>query len=425
MNERDLLDAIGAVSDKTIEQTVLAPIKEAEQPQTEIEQIMTQQQPDAAAPQSVPETIPETKRKKIHFRAAAAVVAGCILLNAAIIFGIFKMNMRNEPLTSPPPASSSDSIEVQAQVVPYAEVLEDTASPIACTVLLHNPTNETITYGQSFHIYDQNGSECNRQTFTANRYDLPSGASAKLNCGYGNYFSESCTDDFPYGTPLAPGTYEIEVNFIASYTDEIIHARAPLVIPETYEGKVALTRPFFYGQPIDIGNLDRLLPYAVDVRIVAEPGTEQEYESAGTFHRIEPNCGLCDPFAVYPGNLQDANPEDYTWIDAGSTVTVYVGSGSQNEQILVLPDFRNWNPLYAVQYLRTAGVSVELKAGSDAAIAEDRIISSEPHSDETNFVQCTAGDTVVLTVNCAEDDLPDLSEIPQLPGHTAQDADIP
>lgn len=143
MNEHDLLGAIGQISDAMIDKTAL---------------------PDACNPDAKPQHQPDKAQRRkpirqtqkrsvtIHAGAAAAVVALCVALNAAIIYGI--VGMRHSDSSGLMPGTQL-SDELQDMNQPYMEIIS--TSFFALTIGVHNPTEQEITYSGLFEIRQYGG----------------------------------------------------------------------------------------------------------------------------------------------------------------------------------------------------------------------------------------------------------------------------
>lgn len=420
MNERDLLDAIGAVSDATIKKTVLSDaVSSAETTGLpDIEMIITKpaaSEKRQAAPAAA-EITQKRQKSRIHHIPAAAVVAACLLLNVGVFVGVYSMRGGDETVSPADSAVSQNVQEIQDEQESddlYVEVQENSVSPIACTLILHNDTDETVSYAESFHIYDKTGKEVNRQTFSANAYVIEPGKTGKLNCQYGDYYEQQRSEQDIYyamgDLPLEPGEYEIEVSFITS-SEYIQRRRTTLTVTDEYENMRPIDSDF--GQMdvlVVIGHLkDRGFKH---FEVVAEPTKTEQYLSAGRVQRTEPHGKYVDIPYYYETNPPHSmiNPEDFVWVDKDETIKVYVSTGSHDPDIVKLPVFTGWDKWdheLAEQFLTSAGLDVYvqyLEGGYNSVCPEGCIIRSDPASTDSEVAELRRGDIVVLYVNGSEE----------------------
>ncbi len=150
MNNHDLLDTIGDLSEETVHKYALPDSRNTERAKEE--DIMdTSIQP-----------IRQTKKKpfRISMGAAAAAIAVCVGLNAAIIFGVHKMKQDAAGITSGSQMISDSEMTSASQGAPifeepdhpYMTVME--ASSTEISVRLRNPTDKDFSINPEFAILD-------------------------------------------------------------------------------------------------------------------------------------------------------------------------------------------------------------------------------------------------------------------------------
>ena len=143
MKNHDLLDAIGDVSEQTVQKYAL--------PRTnEIEHIFSSDDAYEAPP------IRQTKKKpfRIHMGTVAAAVALCLGLNAAIFYGVHKM--KQDAAGAPSGSETSPGSQIAPVSAepdkPYFTVTE--AGTTWLYVKLRNPTDEDFSFNPEFAILD-------------------------------------------------------------------------------------------------------------------------------------------------------------------------------------------------------------------------------------------------------------------------------
>ncbi|MBQ5339281.1 MAG: hypothetical protein J6Z40_08970, partial [Oscillospiraceae bacterium] len=150
MNNHDLLGAVGELSEETVHKYALPDSRNTERAKEE--DIMdTSTQP-----------IRQTKKKpfRINMGTAAAAVALCVGLNAAIIFGVHKMKQDAAGITSGSQMISDSEMTSASQGAPifeepdhpYMTVMEATSTDIR--VKLRNPTEEEFSFNPEFAVMD-------------------------------------------------------------------------------------------------------------------------------------------------------------------------------------------------------------------------------------------------------------------------------
>ena len=150
MNNHDLLGAVGELSEETVHKYALPDSRNTERAKEE--DIMdTSTQP-----------IRQTKKKpfRINMGTAAAAVALCVGLNAAIIFGVHKMKQDAAGITSGSQMISDSEMTSASQGAPifeepdhpYMTVMEATSTDIC--VKLRNPTDKDFSINPEFAILD-------------------------------------------------------------------------------------------------------------------------------------------------------------------------------------------------------------------------------------------------------------------------------
>lgn len=130
MKEQELLHAIGRVSDETVNKTAL--------PDTA--NLDSDAHPEKVTAKAK-KPIKQTKKRSVnvHAGAAAAVVALCIALNAAIFYGVAKLRSADDSGIAP---GMQLSDEVQDMDQPYVEVLDSASNSV--TVVLHNLSEDDL-----------------------------------------------------------------------------------------------------------------------------------------------------------------------------------------------------------------------------------------------------------------------------------------
>ena len=135
MNNHDLLDAVGELSEETVHKYALPDSRNTERAKDEKHMDTTVTQP-----------ITQTKKKpfRISMGAAAAAIAVCVGLNAAILFGMHKMKQDAVGM------SSGTQVSEETHDKPYLTITDVT--PTFLTAALSNPTEEEFTYNPEFAI---------------------------------------------------------------------------------------------------------------------------------------------------------------------------------------------------------------------------------------------------------------------------------
>ncbi|MBQ9905815.1 MAG: PASTA domain-containing protein [Oscillospiraceae bacterium] len=151
MNNHDLLDTIGDLSEETVHKYALPDSRNTERAKDEKHMDTTVTQP-----------ITQTKKKpfRISMGAAAAAIAVCVGLNAAIIFGVHKMKQDAAGITSGSQMISDSEMTSASQGAPifeepdhpYMTVME--ASSTEISVRLRNPTDKDFSINPEFAILD-------------------------------------------------------------------------------------------------------------------------------------------------------------------------------------------------------------------------------------------------------------------------------
>ena len=422
MNERDLLEALGALSDETIARTVTEPVESVtESGISEIERLIAEkpEQPEQTVKTQADVQQTVSRNRTIRMRMpAAAVVAACILLNIGILFGVSRMGAgKDERLPEISvtdehlPTTSVDTEDLQDADALYVEVQENSVSPIACTLILHNDTEETVSYAESFHIYDKTGKEVNPHTFSASAYVIEPGKTGKLNCQYGDYYEQQRSEQDVYyvrgDLPLEPGEYEIEVSFITS-SEYIQRRRTTLTVTDEYENMRPIDSEFGQMDVLDVIRhlKDRGFKH---FEVVAEPTKTEQYLSAGQVQRTEPHGKYVDGSYDYNTNPPHSmiNPEDFVWVDKDETIKIYASTGSHDPNIVRLPDFDGpelWDHEWAEQFLTSAGLDVYVQYLKEYTYMcpVGSVIRCDPGSADSKADELHIGDPVVLYVSGTE-----------------------
>ena len=327
MKEHDLLDAVGQVSDETVQKYALPDAK----------MLGT-----ADAPEDTAESpITQTKKKpfRIHMGAAAAAVALCLGLNVAIFYGIHKMRQDSagvSPGSQVTPGSQVSQVYEEPDK-PYMYVFEATSTELYVT--LKNPTEEDFKFNPEFAVMDGD-----RIIPAASiTYQIEPLLVSKQKDGY----------SFTYD-PLADGTYWfVNLNEDGSVSDSFDPVE--FQIPSRIEPKEVVA--------VEISEIPDLIGISY----------EDAVQMYGDVLQIE--CESEEYSGYEAGRIFDQDPAPGTPLSEGNTLRVRVSIGSPK---VLMPDVTNWDYETAESMIVGLGLYVDKRSVYDSEVEKDKVISTDP-----------------------------------------------
>ena len=340
MKNHDLLDAIGEVSEETVRKYALPDTSNSERAKEEDIMDKTLKQP-----------ISQTKKKpfRINMGTAAAAVALCVGLNAAIIFGVHKMKQDAAGITSGSQTTPSSQIApVSEPDQPYMEVMG--ANETEVTVKLKNPTNKAFTYHSEFAVMD------GKKKITVNRasvYELDTPLAPQ----------QTVYVVFAYQRQK-PGKYKfVNLNKDSTVSDSF----EPVEFEIPAEQKDSIRVPELIG--MDRNEAAEM--YGDRIHIVADSFEYSGYEENRIFDQDIPAEGL---------------------VSTGTTVHVKVSLG--NKKVL-MPDLTDWDFETAKSTIVGLGLMIDKRIAYDPEVEAGRVISTDPEGP----VEIEPGSYVRVTVS--------------------------
>lgn len=410
MKEQDLLHAIGQVSDETVNKTALP----------DAANLDSDAHPERVTAKSK-KPIKQTQKRAInvHAGAAAAVVALCVALNAAIFYGVAKLRgTENSGIT--PGMQLSD--EVQDMDQPYVEVL-DTASN-SVTVVLHNLSEDDLNRWNpvNYDVFEvwQDGAFAaicdyaflDGEAYTYHFSALPNGTYELVNKVKDKNGEE--TDPI-----FAPVTFEIDAEqdgrvFIPDYTGQDFEkAKQEILLNGMYVDKRSAFDPevpegciisMDAGEQGAFGSEGRWLLPGDYVRITVSLGVNEEtvpmphlvgMQWAEAWERAN-EAGIAllrqDVYSTEPEGTviaQDVEPDTDITTDAVVTVTVSNGKGG-----IIVSSFIDWEISTAQTTAEGLGLTVIIEEEDNPAPAGKIVAQSiEPDT------EVDAGTTITFKVS--------------------------
>ncbi len=429
MKNHDLLDAIGDVSEQTVQKYALPRTKE-------IEHIFSSDDAYEAPP------IRQTKKKpfRIHMGTVAAAVALCLGLNAAIFYGVHKMKQDAAGAPSGSETSTGSQIApVSAEPdKPYFTVTE--ASSTEIYVKLRNPTDEDFSFNPEFAILDgeqiipvNNSSGQLKSPFIPKQTNYEGFSYEFLDDGIYKFVNlnkdGSVSDSFEPVEFRIPTTLEYYDEHDQPYL-EVIGANETAV---TVKLKNPTDKEFTYNSEFAVMNgnkkirVNRASPYDLDTPLAPhqrvyvvfayqrqKPGTykfvnlNKDSTVSDSFEPVEFEIsaeqannmrmpGLVgvryeDALVLYGNGIQIVSdsweyseyeegiiieqdiPEDGP-ISAGETVHVKVSRGGKR---VLMPDVTDWEFETAKSTIAGLGLLIDKRSAYDPEVAEGKVISTDP-----------------------------------------------
>ena len=326
MKEHDLLDAVGQVSDETVEKYALPDAKSLG---------------TADAPEDFAGSITQTKKKpfRIHMGAAAAAVALCLGLNVAIFYGIHKMRQDSagvSPGSQVTPGSQVSQVYEEPDK-PYMYVFEADSDELG--IKLRNPTEEDFEFNPEFAVMD--GDQIIPVSFRT--YQVEPLLVAKQTDLY--FFTYE---------PLENGTYRfVNLNEDGSVSDSFDPVE--FQIPSRIEPKeVVAVEISEFPDLIGISYEDAVQMYGSALRIECESEEYSGYEA---------------------GRIFDQDPAPGTPLSEGNTLRVRVSIGSPK---VLMPDVTNWDYETAESTIAGLGLYVDKRSAYDSEVEKGKVISTDP-----------------------------------------------
>ncbi len=328
MKEHDLLDAVGQVSDETVEKYALPDAKSLG---------------TADASEDTAESpITQTKKKpfRIHMGAAAAAVALCLGLNVAIFYGIHKMRQDSagvSPGSQVAPGSQVSQVYEEPDK-PYMYVFEADSDELG--IKLRNPTEEDFEFNPEFAVMD--GDQIIPVSFRT--YQVEPLLVAKQTDLY--FFTYE---------PLENGTYRfVNLNEDGSVSDSFDPVE--FQIPSRIEPKeVVAVEISEIPDLIGMDYEEALLQYGDVLQIECESEEYSDnYETGKIFD-------------------QDMMPDEP--LKKGDTVHVRVSLGSKK---VLMPDVTNWDYETAKSTIAGLGLYVDKRSAYDSEVEKGKVISTDP-----------------------------------------------
>lgn len=320
MKEQDLLHAIGQVSEETVNKTALP----------DAANLDSDAHPERVTAKSK-KPIKQTKKRAInvHAGAAAAVVALCVALNAAIFYGVAKLRSTEDSGMTP---GMQLSDEVQDMDLPYIEVLDAASNSV--TIVLHNLSEDDMNRWNPIN------------------YDVfevwQDGASVAI-CDYAVARGEDEERTYTYHFSALPnGTYEL-VNIVKDKNGE---ETDPIFAPVTFEidteqdGMVFI--PDYTGQDFEKAKQE-----------ILSKGMYVDKRSA--FDTEVPEGCIIS----MDGGEQGAFGSEGMWLLPGDYVRIVVSLGV-NEETVPLPDYIGEQFDEILTEAQELGIAVEKKTVNSA-----------------------------------------------------------
>ena len=327
MKEHDLLDAVGQVSDETVQKYALPDAKTLG---------------TADAPEDTAESpITQTKKKpfRIHMGAAAAAVALCLGLNVAIFYGIHKMRQDSagvSPGSQVTPGSQVSQVYEEPDK-PYMYVFEADSDELG--IRLRNPTEEDFEFNPEFAVMD--GDQIIPVSFRT--YQVEPLLAAKQTDLY--FFTYE---------PLENGTYWfVNRNEDGSVSDSFDPVE--FQIPSRIEPKEVVA--------VEISEIPDLIGISYEDAV-------QMYGSA-----LQIECESEEYSRYEAGRIFDQDPAPGTPLSEGNTLRVRVSIGPKK---VLMPDVTNWDYETAKSTIVGLGLYVDNRSVYDSEVEKGKVISTDP-----------------------------------------------
>lgn len=338
MKNVDLLNALGEVSEKTVQKYALPDSSNIERATED-----TIMEKDTANQEPIIQTKKKTSR--ISMGTAAAAVALCVGLNAAVFFGIHKMRQNSSPAYAPD--SAAEIVDLDQT---YMELIEVCPTGIAVRFV-----NET-THNPQF-IIQQNGKKvCDAQMFDMLSYDQEE--------VYHNFRFEQ----------LPAGCYTL-VNLAADGESEDVLGHLYFEISAEFDNMVYIR---------DLSGTDAL-------------DAEDYLEENGLISMIIKYCKSNDPFtnemltgggnlytvvSIKPQNTFYHTDGDGYWVTSGDTILLNVVETPIPDDapgdMVSIPDCTGWDFDAAKEAICGIGLYVDKSFVYDRTVPEGKVIATDP-----------------------------------------------
>lgn len=439
MNNHDLLDAVGELSEETVHKYALPDSRNTERAKDEKHMDTTVTQP-----------ITQTKKKpfRISMGAAAAAIALCVGLNAAILFGMHKMKQDAVGM------SSGTQVSEKTHDKPYLTITDVT--PTFLTAALSNPTEEEFTYNPEFaisadgkliptqydemnwKIHDESLEHSRRYVLMLNYEQLSSGTYQLVNLNADGSVNEG----------VEPVEFEISEDyfdrmfFLPELSDMALKSAAAILektdlvvtildvndkpvdpakcrgtvkwIEETHNGHKAYHN---YGHGYDQGYwVEHGAPctlyvyvspdqssYADEVPMPSLIGMDygEALKMYGDMFQIVVDSSEFSEYEADQIFFQDIQPGDP--VGKGEPVHVKVSLGAQK---VLLPDVTDWEFETAKQTIFGLGLYVDKRMSYSSEVEKGKVISTEPEGP----CEMVLGSYVRMTVSLGKN--PDTVPVP-------------
>lgn len=336
MKNVDLLNALGEVSEKTVQKYALPDSSNIERATED-----TIMEKDTANQEPIIQTKKKTSR--ISMGTAAAAVALCVGLNAAVFFGIHKMRQNSSPAYAPD--SAAEIVDLDQT---YMELIE--ACPTGIAVQFVNET----TYNPQF-IIQQNGEKvCDAQMFDMLSYDQEE--------VYHNFRFEQ----------LPAGCYTL-VNLAADGESEDVLGHLDFEISAEFDNMVYIR---------DLSGTDALdaEDYLEENGLISikccksnDPFTNEMLTGGGNHYTV---------VSIEPQNTFYHTDGDGYWVTSGDTILLNVVETPIPDDapgdMVSIPDCTGWAYEEAKEAITAKGLYVYKSFVYDRTVPEGKVIATDP-----------------------------------------------
>ena len=361
MKPFDILDAL---SDLPEEYAAFAVQKQASVPNTETEQI--KQNPQGGIVMNNAKAVKQSK-SAVHISklSIAAVVALCIGLNGALIYGISRMK-KDSDVTTPGMAGMTSDIQDMSQMMELSDVM-----PTAVSFVIRNDTGAELPYNPQYAVM-QDGNKIEDT-------ELPSGVSYAQNPLPGGENTQLLAF-----AELHPGSYTLvnlaedgETEGVLGHLDFEVSEEFDnmLWIPNVVDMDFSEAKALLEAKGMIVNEIQKTWADTQQVRIGAVAEMHVPHEKEGSFHWDGTG------FWVTPGDTVDL-------------VTV-------KAEAVTVSDVRGWDYLTAKNLLESLGLNIDMRYEASDTVEEGRIIRvlAEDGTELTGPVEVNVGEHLMLVVS--------------------------
>lgn len=355
MNEHDLMEALGEVSEDAIEKYALP--KEERHPAAGKERISMKKN--------------DTAKKPFHISRAgiAAAIALCVGLNAAVIYGISRMSRE--------PAAFSPGMAPEVQELGQGSMIVDVAMPTGVQVILNNESDEELTMSHNFVVYqgEQQVAECD-EIVPKNSILSPGTSYLKVlhfeQLPAGNYTLYNLSEDGTSPGAFGSTDFEITADFDSMIWIPVVTGM------ECQEAKEAL-----------------IAAGITNIRLISQETSIEEIPKNQVRSIEVPFYPLKNPDGS-EGSAQFGDGRGF-WVKPDAVVTLGI-NGTAESPVVQLPDVTGWDYEAARQTIIALGLNIDKRSVYSSEVAKGKVISTDPEGP----AEISPGEYVLVTVSMGE-----------------------